>query len=64
MNKKEREADAKEKFNKDYMDTLPKEVIHTNEEDGAMIHNFEVDVQEQEVIAMTSGVRGIKALRM
>ena len=64
MNKKDREAVAKEKCTKDYIDTLPKEVTHCNEEDGSMIHNFEVDLKEEEEIAMTGGVRGIKALRI
>jgi hypothetical protein len=29
-----------------------------------MIYNFEVDAQEEEEIAMTGGIRGIKALRI
>ena len=61
LTKKEIEAIGKE-MPKEYLETKPNEVIHL--EEGSMIHNFEVDFKVEEELAMTSGIRGIKALRL
>ena len=63
LTKKAAEEHEASQRGKDYIDTLPNEVIHTHEDDGAMITNFEVDFKEEEEITMSSGIRGIRALR-
>ena len=51
------------------MASLPNEKIYCeggqggSDDEGAIIQNFEVEVQQEEEIAMTSGVRGLRALR-
>ena len=64
LTKKERGQIEAALKTKDYMDTIPKEMIFCNEEDGSVIHNFEVEFEQEEELAMTGGLRGIKALRM
>lgn len=63
LSKKAAEEHEAEMQRKDYIDTIPNEVIHCHEDDGAMITNFEVDFKEEEEMMMSSGVRGIRALR-
>lgn len=48
LNKKDREAIEAAEKKKDYLERVPNEVTHCNEEDGAMIHNFEVDFEPEE----------------
>ena len=41
---------------------IPNEVIHLADE--TLIHNFEVDFQEEEEVTYAGGIKGIRALRV
>lgn len=63
MNKKDKEHAETEMAKKDFVDTLPSEVIVYNEGYGPMVSNFEVEFKDDEEIQFSGGVRGIRGLR-
>lgn len=63
MNKKDKEQFETELAKKDFIETLPSEVISYNEGYGPTVSNFEVEFKDDEEIQYSGGVRGIRGLR-
>ena len=63
MSKKDKEILESEIAKKDYVQTLPSEVISYNDGEGPIVSNFEVEFKDEEEIQYAGGLRGIRGLK-